>query len=295
MKKKNIILCLLLGFLLIITGITVYIVKEYNYKAQENKRIELARKKVSEANNTKSQDDIKEAKESIDNLNTIEIKEELSIVISELELNIAKEAIQKEFNLLLDTIENNLSEEELNSIIEKINSIEYLDVKESLLERVSVIQSLIKEEKERLELLSYYNKMKEIDAMKVVSTPNENAVILETITGTITAFTPFCSDGCQGYTASGKYVGNGDIYQYDSEYGMVRIVAGDSSYPFGTIVRIKNLNYFGEDVYAIVLDRGGAIGKNKRAIFDLLFASDENANKFGVAYNVECEILRLGY
>ncbi len=295
MKKKNIILCLLLGFLLIITGITVYIVKEYNYKAQENKRIELARKKVSEANNTKSQDDINEAKESIDNLNTIEIKEELSIVISELELNIAKEAIQKEFNLLLDTIENNLSEEELNSIIEKINSIEYLDVKESLLERVSVIQSLIEEEKERLELLSYYNKMKEIDAMKVVSTPNENAVILETITGTITAFTPFCSDGCQGYTASGKYVGNGDIYQYDSEYGMVRIVAGDSSYPFGTIVRIKNLNYFGEDVYAIVLDRGGAIGKNKRAIFDLLFASDENANKFGVAYNVECEILRLGY
>lgn len=295
MKKKNIILCLLLGFLLIITGITVYIVKEYNYKAQENKRIELARKKVSEANNTKSQDDINEAKESIDNLNTIEIKEELSIVISELELNIAKEAIQKEFNLLLDTIENNLSEEELNSIIEKINSIEYLDVKESLLERVSVIQSLIEEEKERLELLSYYNKMKEIDAMKVVSTPNENAVILETITGTITAFTPFCSDGCQGYTASGKYVGNGDIYQYDSEYGMVRIVAGDSSYPFGTIVRIKNLNYFGEDIYAIVLDRGGAIGKNKRAIFDLLFASDENANKFGVAYNVECEILRLGY
>lgn len=295
MKKKNIILCLLLGFLLIITGITVYIVKEYNYKAQENKRIELARKKVSEANNTKSQDDINEAKESIDNLNTIEIKEELSIVISELELNIAKEAIQKEFNLLLDTIENNLSEEELNSVIEKINSIEYLDVKESLLERVSVIQSLIEEEKERLELLSYYNKMKEIDAMKVVSTPNENAVILEIITGTITAFTPFCSDGCQGYTASGKYVGNGDIYQYDSEYGMVRIVAGDSSYPFGTIVRIKNLNYFGEDIYAIVLDRGGAIGKNKRAIFDLLFASDENANKFGVAYNVECEILRLGY
>lgn len=76
---------------------------------------------------------------------------------------------------------------------------------------------------------------------------------------------------------------------------MVRIVAGDSSYPFGTIVRIKNLNYFGEDIYAIVLDRGGAIGKNKRVLFDLLFALDENANKFGVAYNVECEILRLGY
>ena len=67
--------------------------------------------------------------------------------------------------------------------------------------------------------------------------------------------------GCQGYTASGKYVGNGDIYQYDDEYGMVYIVAGGSEYPFGTIVRFKNVNYFGKDIYAIVLDRGGAIGK----------------------------------
>ena len=295
MQKKKIILCLLLGFLLIITGITVYIVRDYNYKAIESKRVELARKKVSEADVTKSQEDIDEAKKSIDSLNTVEVKEELSLAISDLEISIAKESVQNEFNLLLDAIENNLNEEELNMVIEKINSIEYLDVKESLLERVNTIQSLIEEEKERLELLSYYNRMKEIDAMKVVSTPNENATVLETITGTITAFTPFCSDGCQGYTASGKYVGNGDIYQYDSEYGMVRIVAGDSSYPFGTIVRIKNLNYFGEDIYAIVLDRGGAIGKNKRVLFDLLFASDENANKFGVAYNVECEILRLGY
>ena len=52
MQKKKIILCLLLGFLLIITGITVYIVRDYNYKAIESKRIELARKKVSEANVT---------------------------------------------------------------------------------------------------------------------------------------------------------------------------------------------------------------------------------------------------
>lgn len=163
------------------------------------------------------------------------------------------------------------------------------------MERTESIQSLVTKEKERLEQLSYYNKMKEIDAIRVVSTPPSNVNVLERLTGKVTAFTPYCSDGCQGYTASGKFVGNGDIYQYDSEYGMVHIVAGDSSYPFGTIVRIKNLNYFGEDIYAIVLDRGGAIGKNRRALFDLLFATEENANRFGVAYNIECEILRLGY
>jgi 3D (Asp-Asp-Asp) domain-containing protein len=117
----------------------------------------------------------------------------------------------------------------------------------------------------------------------------------ETITGKITAFTPYCVDGCHGYVASGKFVGNGDIYQYDHEYGMVRIVAGDPDYPFGTIVKMKNLGYFGGDVYAIVLDRGGAIGKNRRAVFDILFATEENANRFGVAHNIECEILRIGY
>lgn len=161
-KEKNYIM-LLLGFLLIITGITVYIVRDYNHKSIESKRIELARKKVSEANVTKSQEDIDEAKKSIDSLNTVEVKEELSLAISDLEISIAKESVQNEFNLLLDAIENNLNEEELNMVIEKINSIEYLDVKESLLEKVNTIQSLIEEEKERLELLSYYNRMKEIE------------------------------------------------------------------------------------------------------------------------------------
>ncbi len=295
MKKKYIVVILVLGFTSLVLGLTSYIVKEYNYKIDEERRIEVARGKVEEANHTKEVSDITVAKELIEEIDTIEVKEELSLSIENLELQIEKENLEKEYHLLLDSIEANLNQEELNNAIEKINSIEYEDIKTTLLERTASIQNKIDEEKKRLEQLSYYNKMKEIDATPVISTPPENITVLETITGKITAFTPYCSDGCQGYTASGKYVGNGDIYQYDDEYGMVHIVAGDSSYPFGTIVRIKNLNYFGEDIYAIVLDRGGAIGKNKRALFDLLFALEENANRFGVAYNVECEILRLGY
>ena len=95
------------------------------------------------------------------------------------------------------------------------------------------------------------------------------------------------------YTKDAKFNPTSLKYK-DKEYGKVRIVAADKSYPFGTIVKIKNLWYFNEDVYAIVLDRGGAIGKNKRALFDLLFALEENANTFGVE-NATCEILRLGY
>lgn len=295
MKKKYIVVTLLFGFIFIVMGAATYIVKEYNYKTLEKERIEVARAKVKEANDSRESTDIIEAKELISKVDTTEIKNELSLSIETLEIDIEKENIKNEYNTILDSIEKSLNQEELNNIIEKINGIEYDEVKKLLLERTESIQSLVTKEKERLEQLSYYNKMKEIDAIRVVSTPPSDVNVLERLTGKVTAFTPYCSDGCQGYTASGKFVGNGDIYQYDSEYGMVHIVAGDSSYPFGTIVRIKNLNYFGEDIYAIVLDRGGAIGKNRRALFDLLFATEENANRFGVAYNIECEILRLGY
>jgi len=293
MKKKNIFVILLLVLVSLVAA-TTYMKKEYNNKIEEE-RIEDAKKAVDKAVESKEEIDIIDAKNIIATIETIEVKEELVLSIENLELQIKKDNIRNEYNNLLDLAELNLSQEELNSVIEKINTIEYEDIKVELLERTTTIQELVTKEKKRLEQLAYYNKMQTIDATPVISTPPNNVVVLETLTGKITAFTPYCSDGCAGYTASGKFVGNGDIYQYDSEFGMVRIVAGDPSYPFGTIVRIKNLDYFGGDVYAIVLDRGGAIGKNRRALFDLLFATEENASNFGVARNIECEILRIGY
>ncbi len=126
-----------------------------------------------------------------------------------------------------------------------------------------------------------------------IVTVEEEAPKNEIITGKLSGYGPDCY-GCSGTLASGKYVGNGDIYYNDPTYGKVRIVAGDRKYSLGTIIRIKN-SKVGNDILAIVLDRGGAIGIGKTYLFDLLFASQQEALKYEVSYNVNFEILRNGY
>ena len=74
------------------------------------------------------------------------------------------------------------------------------------------------------------------------------------VVGALSAYGPDCV-GCSGYLASGFNALGGNIYYNDSTYGSVRIVAGDRSYPFGTIINIKGTRL--GDVKAIVLDRGG--------------------------------------
>ena len=106
--------------------------------------------------------------------------------------------------------------------------------------------------------------------------------------GNMSGYGPDCY-GCSGYLAYGLYVGNGEIYYTDLEYGKVRIVAGDRSIPFGTIIVINN------DILAIVLDRGGAIGFNKRFMFDLLYSSEEIANNNGILIDTSFEVLRYGF
>lgn len=115
---------------------------------------------------------------------------------------------------------------------------------------------------------------------------------LEVLSGEMSGYGPDCL-GCSGYLASGLYVLDGKIYYTDSMYGKVRIVAGDKKYPFGTIVRIKN-SILGEFL-AIVLDRGGDIGVDRKFMFDLLYSSEELANRNGVSNNVVFEVLRYGY
>ena len=87
-----------------------------------------------------------------------------------------------------------------------------------------------------------------------------------------------------------EYTGN--ITYYDSQYGNVRILSGDSSYPFGTIVRVKNSKF--SEFIGIVLDRGGAVGFGKSHLFDLLFATSDEARTNAVSYNTTFEILRYG-
>ena len=111
--------------------------------------------------------------------------------------------------------------------------------------------------------------------------------VIETTYGTASAYSPYCY-GCSGFTASGYDVKNNTYYQ-DNTYGTIRIVAADSKYPFGTIVRIN------DGIIAIVLDRGGGIGINKKFQYDILTSSDTEAYQIGVMYNAKFEILRLGY
>ena len=115
--------------------------------------------------------------------------------------------------------------------------------------------------------------------------------VLEIQLGKLSRYGPDCYL-CTGYLAYGLYVGSGTIYYNDNYYGNVRILAGDKSYPFGTIVRVS---YDMESFLGIVLDRGGSIGFNGKALFDLLYLNEYLANKDGINYNTKFELLRYGF
>jgi len=115
--------------------------------------------------------------------------------------------------------------------------------------------------------------------------------VLKTYHGPITAYGPDCK-GCSGITASGYNVKN-TIYYHDKDYGKVRIVAADKSLPFGTIIRIKDLDTF-DNIIAIVLDRGSAIGFKRKVYFDLLYKNEKSTSSFGKRY-ATFEVLRRGY
>ena len=116
--------------------------------------------------------------------------------------------------------------------------------------------------------------------------------VLETKVGSLSAYGPDCK-GCSGHLGGGYDASSGSYYYNDKKYGNIRIVAGDKSYPYGTIVRVRSakLGTFN----AIVLDRGGGIGFGKRYLFDLLCPSEAAAMQVGSLKNVTFEVLRYGY
>lgn len=116
--------------------------------------------------------------------------------------------------------------------------------------------------------------------------------ILDGFVADMTSYGVDCYGCTSNRTASGYYIGNGNIYYNDSFYGKVRILAGDKSYPFGTIVRMYIDN---NEIIGIVLDRGSNIGFDKKYAFDLLFNTNKEAQKFGSKTNIKFEILRRGY
>lgn len=135
---------------------------------------------------------------------------------------------------------------------------------------------------------------KEINIIDEVPEIKKEIPVLAVYHGPITAYGPDCVGCTTGYTASGYYVRNGNIYYNDKEYGRVRIVAADKELPFGTIIRISELNIFKEPILAIVLDRGSAIGFKRKVYFDLLYNSEKETDFFGKR-NATFEVLRRGY
>lgn len=135
--------------------------------------------------------------------------------------------------------------------------------------------------------------------------------VLNTYVGTLTGYGPDCY-GCGNYvtnkvsTASGYHIANivdgviepaFTVTYDDYEYGTVRIVAGDSSLAYKSIVRITVDNE--DPIIAIVLDRGSTVGfDNCRSsngcltTFDLLYETESSAR--GKVSNVKFEILRIG-
>ena len=142
--------------------------------------------------------------------------------------------------------------------------------------------------------LNYTFVDKEIHIFENIPEIKKKIPVLATYHGPITAYGPDCIGCTTGYTASGYYVRDGNIYYNDHEYGKVRIVAADKSLPFGTIIRISHLDVFDEPILAIVLDRGSAIGFNRRVYFDLLYNSEKETLFFGKR-EATFEILRRGY
>lgn len=161
-----------------------------------------------------------------------------------------------------------------------------IEVKE---EKKSIVSSSANVQKKEVEVEVVVPEKETI----VIEEKNSSSDVLEVQTGKMSGYGPDCR-GCSGYLSSGRYVGDGNVYYNDKTYGQVRILAGDTKYKFGTIVRIKN-SRAGNNILGIVLDRGGSIGIGKKFVFDLLYPTEALALKDEVSYNVEFEILRYGY
>ena len=98
--------------------------------------------------------------------------------------------------------------------------------------------------------------------------------------------------GCGGKTSTGFDLTQ-SIYYEDSEFGTVRILAADPSFPFYSIIRVSNVPTM-DDFIGIVLDRGGNVGFGRGTLFDLAYESESSPNILPLTRNVTFELLRSG-
>lgn len=124
-----------------------------------------------------------------------------------------------------------------------------------------------------------------------VTSLSEERTVLQTVVGNLTGYGPDCG-GCGGHTSTGFDLTQ-SIYYEDSEFGTVRILAADKSFPFYSIIRVSNVPSM-DDFIGIVLDRGGNVGYGRGTLFDLAFESESSPNLVPLTHNVTFELLRSG-
>lgn len=160
------------------------------------------------------------------------------------------------------------------------------------------------EEEEKIEELVEEVKIEEIKEEVVEEEPqkeekeepsvtslSEEREVLQTVVGNLTGYGPDCV-GCGGRTSTGHNLYD-SIYYEDSEFGTVRILAADPSFPFYSIIRVSNVPTM-DDFIGIVLDRGGNVGFGRGTLFDLAFESESSPNLVPLTRNVTFELLRSG-
>ena len=140
---------------------------------------------------------------------------------------------------------------------------------------------------------SNLNKNLNLNAMaKVIENFNLNDIysVLDTYSGDLTGYAADCPLCNGSLGCNGQNVLDGTLYYYDAVYGKVRIVASSRSLPCGSIVRFTNPFNSGEQMMAIVLDRG-VTGTS----LDLLVESEEFASQRVGRRHINYEILRFGW
>ncbi len=160
---------------------------------------------------------------------------------------------------------------------------------EELVEEVKIEE--IKEEVVEEEPLVEEEPQKEEKEEPSVTSLSEEREVLQTVVGNLTGYGPDCV-GCGGRTSTGHNLYD-SIYYEDSEFGTVRILAADPSFPFYSIIRVSNVPTM-DDFIGIVLDRGGNVGFGRGTLFDLAFESESSPNLVPLTRNVTFELLRSG-
>lgn len=167
------------------------------------------------------------------------------------------------------------------------------DVKETIVEElIDTKEEKIEEIKEEVvEQPKEEESQKEEKEVDVVTSLSEEREVIQTVVGNLTGYGADCV-GCGGKTSTGFDLTQ-SIYYEDSEFGTVRILAADPSFPFYSIIRVSNVPTM-DDFIGIVLDRGGNVGFGRGTLFDLAYESESSPNILPLTRNVTFELLRSG-